>query len=100
MAKSKKDIAFKGLMVILLFVLLFFLIYFIVEKTENFTAPGLTLTSPPSWFPQLAAKKYSEKDWKTKMYLDRYPFRTSDGKDYISYDKSNMLASTDRLWKM
>ena len=80
--------------------LLSYFIYLIVEKTENFTAPGLTLTSPPSWFPQLAARKYSEKDWKTKMYLDWYPFRTSDGKDYISYDKSNMLASTDRLWRM
>jgi hypothetical protein len=67
--------------------------------TERFTAPGLTLTMPPSWFPQNAAAPYRKNKWKTKMYLDRYPFHTSNGKQYMSFKQSNELASTDRLWR-
>lgn len=79
-----------------------FLIVFIVTNCimkEGFTAPGLTLTIPPSWFPQNSAKPYKKSEWMTKMYLDRYPFHTNTGKGYISYDESNRLASTDRFWR-
>lgn len=36
---------------------------------EEFTAPGLTLTSPPQWwFPQ---KPYDPKDWLVNVYPDQ-----------------------------
>lgn len=93
--------------------------------TEKFTAPGLTLTKPPSWFPQNAAKPYREKDWKSRMYLDRYPFRYNNAgencqtdiesikdelntkyasqipdSDYLSSAESDYLASAYRLWRI
>lgn len=83
----------------LLFLLGIFIITNCVQK-ESFTAPGLTLTIPPSWFPQNAAKKYKNSDWKVKMYLDRYPFWDPETRTYISDKKSNILASTNRFWKM
>jgi hypothetical protein len=60
---------------------------------EGFTAPGLTLTNTPSWFPQNSAKDYKKQDWKPDSYLERYPF---EGK---SYEESNNLASTYRFWR-
>ncbi len=65
---------------------------------ENFTAPGLTLTIPPSWFPQNSAKDYRMDDWVVKAYLDRYPFYDAKTKKYIGYDESQELASTNRFW--
>lgn len=62
-------------------------------SNEKFTAPGLTLTVPPSWFPQISAKKYREKDWQTKVYLDRYPFN-----DELTGKESDEIASTNRFW--
>jgi hypothetical protein len=85
------------IMVIILIAGLFIFIIHNCFYTENFTAPGLTLTVPPSWFPQNAAKKYNPNDWKVRMYLDRYPFKTEDG-SYLTDKLSNELASTDRLW--
>lgn len=97
----------------------------IARASEKFTAPGLTLTKPPSWFPQNAAKAYNPKDWKTKMYLDRYPFRINNAgencqtniqtikndlgskfasqvpdSDYMSSQEADKSASAYRLWKM
>jgi hypothetical protein len=82
-------------------VLLALLLYFIIKQCsdEHFTAPGLTLTVPPSWFPQFTSKTYNKKDWMTKAYLDRYPFYDAKTRKYISYDKSQKLASTNRFWK-
>lgn len=81
---------------IAIFLLIFLLFVFIftncVQK-ENFTAPGLTLTIPPSWFPQIAAKPYRMNDWKTHVYLDRYPFHKG-----MTVEESNALASTNRFW--
>ena len=107
----------------LLFFLLFFFLLLLITgccytkiNFEKFTAPGLTLTKPPSWFPQNAAKAYNPEDWKTKMYLDRYPFRINNkgencsnsasmggdgpGPEYITTPESNFLASTYRMWKL
>lgn len=87
-------------------ILIFFLFVFIFSNclwTERFTAPGLTLTVPPSWFPQNAAKGYNPQDWMSKMYLDKYPFWVSNKgnkSEYMSYDESNKLASTNRFWKI
>lgn len=67
-------------------------------KFEHFSAPGLTLTMPPSWFPQIAAKKYDQKDWQSKMYLDRYQFYDADTQEYLTEEESNRLASTNRFW--
>lgn len=97
----------------------------IARASEKFTAPGLTLTKPPSWFPQNSAKPYRESDWKTKMYLDRYPFRVNNkgencqtniqtikgdlnskfasqvpDSDYISSQDADESASAYRLWRM
>ena len=113
---------------VLIIVLLIFLIGAICftkvgRMSEKFTAPGLTLTKPPSWFPQNAAKGYDPKDWKTRMYLDRYPFRINNKgencqtdiqtiknnlkdprasqiptSDYISSKEADHLASAYRLW--
>jgi hypothetical protein len=85
--------------------------------SEKFTAPGLTLTKPPSWFPQNAAKPYNKNDWRSRMYLDRYPFRYNNkgencqttkyddvshipDSDYISTPEANHLASTYRMWRI
>lgn len=84
--------------IILMFLLFLFILTNCVFK-ENFTAPGLTLTRPPSWFPQNAAKPYKDSDWKVRMYLDRYPFYDSDKQKYISFDESNKLASAYRFWE-
>lgn len=78
-----------------LFLLIFLLFVFIFTNSkENFTAPGLTLTIPPSWFPQNSSKKYNKNDWITQVYLDRYPFN----KD-ITVEESNAIANTNRFWK-
>lgn len=68
-------------------------------KNEYFTAPGLTLTNPPSWFPQNSAKPYNENDWKVKTYLDRYQFWDPVTKRYISDKESNRLANVNRFWE-
>lgn len=86
--------------ILILMFLLFVFIYTNCILKENFTAPGLTLTNPPSWFPQNSAKAYKEDDWKVKMYLDRYPFWDAIKGEYISDKLSNKLASTDRYWVM
>lgn len=65
---------------------------------ENFTVPGVTLTIPPSWFPQNSAKAYNMNDWKVKSYLDRYPFWDPVKKQYIGYQESQDLANTNRFW--
>lgn len=83
----------------LLFLLFIFITTNCIDK-ENFTAPGLTLTIPPSWFPQNSAKPYNESDWKSRMYLDRYPFYDPETQSYISDEESNWLANTTRFWKM
>lgn len=77
------------------------LLYLIINNCivkENFTAPGLTLTNPPSWFPQNAAKPYRKNDWKVKTYLDRYPFYNARTNKYLSTEESNELSSTNRFW--
>ena len=77
------------------------LLYLIIDHAvirENFTAPGLTLTSPPSWFPQIAAKPYRKSDWEVRTYLDRYPFYNARTGKYLSTNDSNELASTNRFW--
>jgi hypothetical protein len=86
---------------ILVFILLVFT-YMNCIRIESFTAPGLTLTKAPSWFPVNAARKYSEDDWKSKMYLERNSFNVFNGKDneYISSAESDKLASAYRLWRM
>lgn len=66
---------------------------------ENFTAPGLTLTMPPSWFPQIAAKHYNPNDWKPRTYLDRYPFYSVVDQAFLTEKESNYLAGTNRFWK-
>lgn len=83
--------------------LIIFIIAIIVDQCilkENFTAPGLTLTSPPKWFPQIAARPYQKNDWKVKTYLDRYPFYNYRTGKYKSTKESNQLASTNRFWLM
>ena len=82
----------------LLFLLFIFIVTNCVQK-ENFTAPGLTLTIPPSWFPQNAAKPYRESDWKVRTYLDRYPFYDPETREYISDKESNYLANATRFWE-
>lgn len=83
---------------IVLLILLFLFIYQNCIRSEKFTAPGLTLTIPPSWFPQNAAKAYNPNDWKSRMYLDRYPFYDAVTKEYISDKESNYLANATRYW--
>jgi hypothetical protein len=84
-----------GILVVLLIVFITLNCYL----NEYFTAPGLTLTLPPSWFTTLSGKKYDENDWKTKQYLDRYPFYDARTQKYLSYDDSNTLASAYRFWR-
>jgi len=91
------------LILVLSSVLLILLLKFIFDNcscNEHFTAPGLTLTSPPSWFPQFTSKPYNKKDSETKMYLDKYPFYDPATKKYISYEESNKLGSVYRFWKI
>ena len=86
---------------IAIFILIFALFVFIIMNCifkENFTAPGLTLTMPPNWFPQIAAKTYNPNDWKVKMYLDRYPFYDTKAQEYLTSKESDELASTNRFW--
>ena len=87
-----------------------------LTSKELFTAPGLTLTKSPSWFPQYSSQKYDITDWQSKMYLDRYPFKinnkgencvnsgTMGGKgprpDYLTTSQSDQLASAYRFWKI
>ena len=90
---------------VLVAVLVFGLVLFIVltcKRNEQFTAPGLTLTKPPSWFPQNAAKPYNKKDWETKMYLDRYPFHVFNGKDFefMSPEATDAMASVYKGWRI
>lgn len=84
--------------IIVLCVLLILAFVLTYTKKENFTSPGLTLIKPPNWFPQNSAKHYNKKDWKTKMYLERYPMRENFNQ-YKSYDKSNKIASAYRFWR-
>lgn len=86
--------------ILILMFLLFVFIYRSCIVNEYFTAPGLTLTIPPSWFPQNSAKKYNKKDWETKMYLDRYPFYDDSTGEYINQSESDYIASTNRFWRM
>lgn len=73
--------------------LVVFIVYSCVIK-EKFTAPGLTLTLPPNWFPQFRAKDYDISDWKVKMYLDRYPLFKGQ-----TSEEADDVASAYRLWK-
>ena len=87
---------------IAIFLLLFLLMVFIFvncAQKENFTAPGLTLTMPPSWFPQIAAQAYNPDDWKPRTYLDRYPFYAVREQKYLTEEESDYLASTNRFWE-
>lgn len=84
------------------FVLIILLIAFITLNCymrDNFTAPGLTLTLPPSWYTTLSGRAYNKNDWKTKQYLDRYPFFNAETGKYISEKNSNTLASAYRFWR-
>jgi hypothetical protein len=102
--KNVLSIGILGIIIILLITIIIGVCY---TKIERFTAPGLTLTKPPSWFPQYAAKAYNPEDWKTRMYLERYPFRINNNgencdnrsPDYISSGESDLLASTYRMWR-
>ena len=90
--------------IFVIFVLLVVLIVTSCITTEKFTAPGLTLTNPPKWFPKYSAKKYNMDDWKVKMYLDRYPMYQYDGgpkeeSNYITPKESDKIASAYRFWK-
>ena len=72
-------IALLGLIIVLLIFLIAGICFTKLHRLhEKFTAPGLTLTKPPSWFPENAAKAYNPDDWKTRMYLERYPFRINN----------------------
>lgn len=82
----------------IIFILLLFFIFTQCVYKEKFTAPGLTLTIPPNWFPQNSAKPYRMDDWKVKAYLDRYPFYDSKTKTYLGFQESQDLASTNRFW--
>lgn len=85
--------------IFLLIFILFVFIFLNCVRKENFTAPGLTLTMPPNWFPQLAARKYNPNDWKSKMYLDRYPFYDVKEEEYLTQSESDKLASVYRMWR-
>jgi len=87
-----------GIVLLVFLLLLFILIncYF----TENFTAPGLTLIIPPSWWVSRAGKKYNKKDWESQMYLDRYPFYDAQTNSYLSTPESDYLASVYRFWRI
>jgi len=105
-----------GIGVFVVFVLLVIFIVYTCILKENFTAPGLTLTLPPSWFPEFKAKKYKMDDWRVRMYLDRYPMYRYDGNqgpkvgpngapvpgpteaNFLTEDESNKVASAYRLW--
>lgn len=91
MTNSTNDACIYISIFILLFMLFIFIFMNCVYK-ENFTAPGLTLIKPPSWFPQNSAKAYSKNDWKTKMYLDRY--------DELNNPNANNLAFVYRFWRI
>lgn len=95
---------------ILLTVFLILLLYYIPwhrvpvgtsDITEKFTAPGLTLTNPPSWFPENSARPYNKKDSETRMYLQKYPIYAPKmpGK-YLSPKTSDRLASAYRFWRL
>lgn len=89
------------LKIIFIIIIIALLLYLIIDHCilkETFTAPGLTLTSPPSWFPQIAAKPYRKSDWEVRTYLDRYPFYNVRTGKYLSTNESNELASTNRFW--
>lgn len=85
----------------IIFLLVLLLFFFICTQTtnEHFTAPGLTLTIPPSWYPQNSAQKYKPSDWKVKTYLDRYPIYDPRTKNYIGYQETQDIASTNRFWR-
>lgn len=94
----QEDIICVTICILMLLFLLFIFIYTNCVKNEHFTVPGLTLTKPPSWFPQNSAKPYNKDNWKVRMYLDRYPFWDSNKKEYINSKLSNKLASVNRFW--
>lgn len=96
--KEEYVYVFKIIFTVAIIALLLYLIIYNCIVKENFTAPGLTLTRPPNWFPQNAAKPYRKSEWKVKTYLDRYPFYNSRTGKYKSIKESNELASTDRFW--
>lgn len=98
MSSSETNICIFMSIFLLVFMLMVF-IFFNCIKKENFTAPGLTLTMPPSWFPQISAKKYRPREWQTRMYLDRYPFFSVREQEYLTAEESNKLASTNRFWR-
>ncbi len=85
--------------IFIIFILLVALIISSCITTENFTAPGLTLTRPPKWFPQYNAKKYKMDDWKVKMYLDRYPMYDYKNEEYLTPEESDKVASAYRFWQ-
>jgi hypothetical protein len=85
---------FTYFLLILLVAILVLIIWHNCTGKEGFTA----LTNPPSWFPQNSAKAYNKKDWESRMYLDRYPFRYNTD-EFLSQKKSDNLASVYRFWK-
>lgn len=87
------------LFIIIIVILLILLIVTNVKNLESFTSPGWTLTIPPNWFTTRSAKPYNKDEWKTKMYLDRYPFYDSVTRSDLSWEESNRLASVYRFWK-
>jgi len=96
--KEEYVYVFKIIFTVAIIALLLYLIIYNCIVKENFTAPGLTLTRPPSFFPQNAAMPYRKKDWEVKIYLDRYPFYNARTNKYLSTQESNELASTNRFW--
>lgn len=86
------------LLLILFIIILTFLIVTSCSSKEGFTAPGLTLINPPSWFPQNSSKHYNKKDWQSKMYLDRYPPKKGCNK-YGSQKEAEKNASVFHFWR-
>jgi len=89
------------LKIIFIIIIIALILYLIIDRCilkETFTTPGLTLTIPPAWVPQFAAKPYNKNNWKVRTYLDRYPFYNARTGKYLSTNQSNELASTNRFW--
>jgi len=86
------------LFIILLSTILISLIIFSCSNKEGFTAPGLTLINPPSWFPQNSSKAYKKEDWQNKMYLDMYKGKKGNN-EYESVEETEQKAKVFRFWR-
>ena len=89
------------LLTVILIIILYYVPWHSMSAVEKFTAPGLTLTNPPSWFPENSARPYNKKDSETKMYLQKYPiYAPNVPGHYLSAKTSDHLASAYRFWRL